>query len=183
MPGFRVAFAGQEQVNLPAGSAPFPSFSLGRVHVLSAGSKTKKPEEASNPFVFIHLFFPCLNCYGTPQCELLVFQRLELAGSFSVPISGIKWTSTPRSPTAPRESQDGAGGTRRDGRTRCFSVMTQFTQVFASLASFAIKIYGEEGAQLHLSAINLSWLVKTAPLFLQLVSSQEDGRKWEESRG
>lgn len=110
MPGFKVAFAGREQVNLPAGSAPFPSFSLGRVHVLSAGSKTKKPEEASNPFVFIHLFFPCLNCYGTPQCELLVFQRLELAGSFSVPISGIKWTSTPRSPTAPRESQDGARG-------------------------------------------------------------------------
>lgn len=91
--------------------------------------------------------------------------------------------STPRSPRAPRESRDGAGRTRRDGRTRCFSVMTPFTQVFASLTFFAIKIYGEEGAQLHLSAINLSWLVKTEPLFLQLVSSQEDGRKWEESRG
>ena len=46
-----------------------------------------------------------------------------------------------------------------------------------------MKIYGEGGAQLHLCAIILLRLVKTEQLFLQLVSSQEDGRKWEESGG
>lgn len=165
------------------GQLHFPAFLLEGSMCFPQAQKPRSQRKLQIHSYSFTFFFPCLNCYGTPQCELLVFQRLELAGSFSVPISGIKWTSTPRSPTAPRESQDGAGGTRRDGRTRCFSVMTQFTRVFASLAFFDIKIYGEEGAQLHLSAINLLWLVKTTPLFLQLVSSQEDGRKWEESRG
>lgn len=51
------------------------------------------------------------------------------------------------------------------------------------LSFLAIKIYGQEGAQLCLSTINLSWLLKTDELLSPLVSSQEDGRKWEESRG
>lgn len=67
--------------------------------------------------------------------------------------------------------------------TCCFSVITQLGWFFPSLSFLTMKIYGQEGAQLSLSTINLSWLVKTDELLSPLVSSQEDGRKWEESRG
>lgn len=67
--------------------------------------------------------------------------------------------------------------------TCCFSVITQLGWFIPPLSFLAIKIYGQEGAQLSLSTINLSWMVKSNELLSLLVSSQEDGRKWEESRG
>lgn len=80
--------------------------------MLSACSKSKKPEKASNLFIFI-IFLSSLDIYSTPQFELPIFQCLGLAGRFSVSISGVKRMVTPT--RAPRRAR----GSLEEGAGRC----------------------------------------------------------------
>lgn len=93
----------------------FPAFlreEKTRVHMLSAGSKRKEPERASNLFILI-IFLSSFDFYSTPQFELFIFQCLGLAGRFSVSISGVKRMVTPKCLRAPGEArgslEEGAG--------------------------------------------------------------------------
>lgn len=96
----------------------FPAFlqeEKTRVPMLSAGSKSKELERASNLFILI-IFLYSLDFYSTPQFELLIFQCLGLAGRFSASISEVKRMVTPKCLRAPRRArgslEEGAGRRR-----------------------------------------------------------------------